>query len=81
MDEEKSRVILSDYAKQRRQAKAQWTQENKEYLLFFIDYLTRLQTRRILHYELIFSVVGLGLMVNIFSSPQIIVLKNWLMRS
>lgn len=78
----KEREDLYDSNRRKDQARIQWQERNQKYVGYYIDYISRLQSRRILHYELIFSVIGLGLIVNLLSSTlfemaKSLIDKNW----
>ena len=80
--DEKEQEDLYDRTRHKDQASVLWRERNQEYLGYYVDYISRLQSRRILHYELIFSVVGLGLIVNLASSviseiPKSFSNQNW----
>ena len=82
MVDEKEQEDLYDRTRHKDQASVLWRERNQEYLGYYVDYISRLQSRRILHYELIFSVVGLGLIVNLASSvileiPKSFSNQNW----
>jgi len=62
-----NRKDLFEITSRKDEAKSEWRNRNERYLGYYVNYLTRLQNRRTLHYELIFSVIGLGLLVNLAS--------------
>lgn len=66
--DEKEREGHYDRTRRKGRATAQWKERNKKYLDDYVDYVNRLQNPRILHYELLFSVVFLGLAVNLLAS-------------
>jgi hypothetical protein len=75
--DEKEREDFYDRNRRKDQASVQWRERNQEYLGYYVDYISRLQSRRILHYELIFSVVSLGLIVNLASSVILEIQKSF----
>jgi len=64
----KSEDRLFERNRRKDQAKENWLDRNKEILYLYTDYISKMQQRKIFQYDLIFAVVGLGLLVNLGSS-------------